>query len=111
MQELTRGEVMHLRRLLGWVACEIGQTPDELVATVRNIVPKIGEVSEEGKARLVQAHQQSCNVPKYVRDAVRALHIAIDCAPASKSDCETPIEGTYTPLRDVAAMVAKLNAP
>lgn len=74
---LTEAEINHLRRLIGWVACEAGQTPEELIATVRKIAPAIQDVSEEGKARLVEAHQQAEAVPKYVRAAIKALSKAI----------------------------------
>lgn len=71
---LTDAEANHLRRLLGWVACEIGQSPDEMVDTVRKIEPAIDyDISDEAKTRLVQAHQKAANVPKYVRAAVKAL--------------------------------------
>lgn len=71
---LTESEVRHLHRLLGWVSCEIGQAPDEIVATVQHIASKInGPISQEGKARLVQAHAEACNVPAYVRAALKAL--------------------------------------
>jgi hypothetical protein len=49
---LSKAEVNHLRRLIGYVRCEIMQSPDELVATVQSICPAIGEISDEGKQRL-----------------------------------------------------------
>jgi len=70
---LTPAEVNHLRRLLGWVRCEVGQSPDEMIKTVREIAGSIQDVGDEGKARLVEAHQKSESVPKYVRSAVKAL--------------------------------------
>jgi hypothetical protein len=76
---LNEAEINHLRKLIGWVACEAGQTPDELIETVRKIAPAIGpNVSEEGKARLVQAAQKADSVPKYVRAAIKALRKAIE---------------------------------
>lgn len=68
-----KSDINHLRRLLGYVRCEIGQSPDEVVSTVRQIVDKTGEPSAAGKARLVQSHQKAQDVPKYVRAAVKAL--------------------------------------
>lgn len=70
---LKEAEINHLRRLIGWVACEAGQTPEELIATVRKIAPAIQDVSEEGKAQLVEAHKKAEAVPKYVRAAIKAL--------------------------------------
>lgn len=70
---ISDSDLKHLRRLLGYVRCEIGQTPDDLVATVQKILPAVGEVSEEGQARLVESYRQSKAVPQYVRAAVKAL--------------------------------------
>lgn len=75
---LTEVEANHLRRLLGWVACEVGQEPDEMVVTVQNIADKLGcEISEESKGMLVDGYLKSTNVPKYVRAAVKSLSKAI----------------------------------
>lgn len=72
-RQLSRSDVNHLRRLLGYVRCEIGQTPEEMVEMMKRLLPRLGPVSDEGKARLVQSHQQAARVPKYVRAAVKAL--------------------------------------
>jgi len=68
---LTQAQVNHLRRLLGWVRCEVGQTPDEIVETMRGL--NMPEPSPEGKARLLECHAKAAAVPKYVRAAVKAL--------------------------------------
>ena len=93
---LTGPELNHLRRLIGWVRCEVGQSPDEMVPMVQGIVRQIGDVSQDGKARLVQAHAESSNVPKYVRAAVKALEKTISTKPeagipasAPQPDCRT----------------------
>lgn len=71
---LPDAHVHHLRRLLGWLDCEVGQAPEELVATVRALAPALGTaISDEGRARLVQTHAQASNVPKYVRQALQVL--------------------------------------
>ncbi|HJV75461.1 MAG TPA: hypothetical protein VJ654_14640 [Noviherbaspirillum sp.] len=75
--KLTDAEINHLRRLLGYVRCEIGQEPDEIVSTVKKIAPAIGDISEEGKKNLVEWHDKSSSVPKYVRAAVKALEKTI----------------------------------
>ena len=74
---LTKAEVNHLRRLIGYVRCELLQSPDELVATVQQIYPAIGEISEEGKRRLVDSYEKAIAVPKYVRDAIKSLEKVI----------------------------------
>lgn len=71
----------HLRRLVAWVRCEVGQTPEELVDTIKHIAPFIGDIGECGKERLVLAHQQASAVPKYVRDAIKALEKSISGMP------------------------------
>ncbi|RZZ81437.1 hypothetical protein [Pseudoxanthomonas winnipegensis] len=70
---LTQAEANHLRRLLGWVRCEVGQTPDEIVSTMQQLAPKLPEPNADAKARLVEHHAQAAAVPKYVRAAVKAL--------------------------------------
>jgi hypothetical protein len=45
---LTDAELSHLRKLLGWIDCEIGQAPEEMVETLKKIAPAISpEVDEE----------------------------------------------------------------
>lgn len=70
---MRQSELNHLRRLLGWVRCEIGPTPDEFVAIAQKIAPTVGEVSDDGKRRLVEYHDRARSVPKYIREAVKAL--------------------------------------
>ena len=77
-RRLTAAEINHLRRLLGWVACEVGQTPEELIATVRKIAPAVGAIDDAAKGRLVEAHAKATAVPKYVRAAIASLRKAID---------------------------------
>lgn len=85
---LTQAQVNHLRRLLGWVRCEVGQTPDEIVETMRGL--NMPEPSPEGKARLLECHAKAAAVPKYVRAAVKALEkllvkqdgVVVDVAPS-----------------------------
>lgn len=74
---LSAAEINHLRRLLGWVACEIGQSSGELIETAKRIAPTVGELSTEGRQRLIEAAEKADQVPKYVRAAVKALKKAI----------------------------------
>ena len=37
---MKRSDLNHLRRLVAWVKCEIGQPPDELVKTMRNLAER-----------------------------------------------------------------------
>lgn len=72
---MNRAEMNHLRRLLGWVSCEIGQTPDELEVTIKALSDKLGpvDIDDAGKRRLVEVHDKARAVPKYVHAAVKAL--------------------------------------
>lgn len=71
---LTDAEVGHLRRLLGWVRCEIGQSPEDLEATLRKITPAVApEIGDEGRLRLKEMYDKSVNVPQYIRAAIKAL--------------------------------------
>lgn len=69
---LTQAQTNHLRRLLAWVRGEVGQTPQEMVETLRGLGP-MPEPSAEAKARLVDSYKRAEAVPKYVRAAVKAL--------------------------------------
>lgn len=71
---MTRAEMNHLRMLLGWVRCEIGQSPEEFEQTLRHVAGLIpGPVTDAAKQRLVEHHDKARSVPKYVRSAVKAL--------------------------------------
>lgn len=72
---MKQSEINHLRMLLGWVRTEIGPTPEELVATMKDIASRAPDldVDEEGKRRMVEAHDRARAVPKYVRAAEKAL--------------------------------------
>jgi hypothetical protein len=71
--KMKDSDINHLRRLLGFVRCEIGQAPDDMVAMVQSILPRIGEVSDEGKDRMVRSYLKSAAIPQYVRAAIKAL--------------------------------------
>lgn len=72
---MKRSDLNHLRRLVAWVQCEIGQSPEDLVATTRTIAEKLGnpELDHDAQVRMVQAFDHSRAVPGYLRAAVKAL--------------------------------------
>ena len=71
---LSISDSNHLRRLLGWVDCEIGQAPEEMINTFADLAPALGpDICEEGKERISESYQKSKNVPKYIRSAIKAL--------------------------------------
>ena len=69
---LTQAQTNHLRRLLAWARGEVGQTPQEMIETLRGLGP-MPEPNAEAKARLVDSYKRAEAVPKYVRAAVKAL--------------------------------------
>lgn len=73
---LSTAEINHLRRLLGWVSCEIGPSVEEQIATAKSIAPAVGEISDAAKQRLIASAEKAAAVPKYVRQAVKALRKA-----------------------------------
>lgn len=76
---MKRSDLNHLRRLLGWIRCDIGQSPAELQQTMINVADGLGhpEISQEAKARMVENYRRAEAIPLYVRAAVRALEKAL----------------------------------
>jgi len=72
---MKQSDMNHLRRLLGWIRCEIEQPPAEQQRTMISIAEKLGEcgIDPDAKARLVEGYRRAEAVPVYVRDAVNAL--------------------------------------
>jgi hypothetical protein len=98
---LSTAEINHLRRLVAWIDCEIGQSPEEMIETAKAIAPGVGEVSNEGKQRLQASLEKSANVPKYVRQAIKVLRKAVEQTPGeivdadrvSKNELPAPMSG------------------
>lgn len=72
---MKQSDLNHLRRLLGWIRCDIGQAPGEMVQTMIDVAGKLGnpEISPEAQGRLMESYRRAEAVPIYVRDAVKAL--------------------------------------
>lgn len=68
---LSKAQVNHLRRLIGWVRCDIPPSPDEVVSIVKIIAPAID--SEHAKEKMVEWHREAESVPKYIRAALKSL--------------------------------------
>ena len=73
---LSTAEINHLRRLIGWMDCEVGPSPDEMVDTMKKIAPTTGHVSDEGRQRMIESMEKAASVPLYVRAAIKALRKA-----------------------------------
>lgn len=89
---LSNAEINHLRRLLGWVECEIGQSPEEIAETVKSIAPAVGEPDDASKQRLVESYEKAASVPKYLRQAVKALKKAMADQQGDVVDAELTTE-------------------
>ena len=88
---LTAAELNHLRRLLGWVRCEVEMPPEVMVQTAQGLAAAgaFSEgISDEGKARMVEWHQQLSNVPQYVRAALKALEKTLLAHPECMPEAE-----------------------
>lgn len=72
---MKQSDLKHLRRLVGWIRCEIGESPEEYVAGVQAIAEKLSHppIDDAARQRLVEGYDRRRAVPKYVREAVRAL--------------------------------------
>ncbi|MFN9476400.1 hypothetical protein [Acidovorax sp.] len=72
---MKQSDLKHLRRLVGWIRCEIGESPEEYVAGVQAIADKLGHppIDDAARQRLVEGYDRRRAVPKYVREAVKAL--------------------------------------
>jgi len=87
-KSLSAAELNHLRRLVAWVECEIGPTPEELIETARKIAPAVDDVSEEAKARLQTSLERAAKAPQYVRQAIKALRKVVAHAPGEVVDAD-----------------------
>ena len=72
--ELKDSDINHLRRLLAYIRCEIGEDEQQ---TINRYVQLSGafdqELSSEAKERVMASIKKAANVPQYVRAAVKAL--------------------------------------
>lgn len=79
---MTEAQVNHLRRLLAWMRCEMGQEPAEMVAMTGEIIEKLGGpdaiTDKEGARQRLQAgYEKSASYPAYIRQAVKMLTKAL----------------------------------
>lgn len=73
-KQMTEAQINHLRRLLGWIRCEIGQSEEEMKETLQRIKPAFTEgIGQEGYDRLEKDYEKAVSLPKYVRAAIKSL--------------------------------------
>lgn len=89
-KSLSKSDVNHLRRLLGWVRCEIPPAPDEVVKIVHSIAPAIDS--------------EASSVPKYIRAALKAL------APLVEEARGEIVEGENVSARRLGADPLRIDA-
>ncbi|HGM6570179.1 TPA: hypothetical protein ACKP59_006269 [Pseudomonas aeruginosa] len=94
-RRLTRAEMNHLRRLIGWVRCEVGAEPEEIVTATKKALDHFQGVSEDGKRRLLEHYQKSAAIPKYIRSAIKALEKVCLEEPAEVVDAELVARGRH----------------
>lgn len=76
---MTEAQVNHLRRLLAWISCEMGQEPAEMVVMANRIAEKIGPLPdpEGARGRLQEGYDKAASYPAYIRQAVKMLTKAL----------------------------------
>ena len=104
---MKQSDLNHLRRLLGWIRCDIGQSPAELQQTMIDVADGLGhpEISQDARARMVEAYRRAESIPLYVRAAVKALEKALSKlrtegmqADAAAADTTLPVSYTHLTL-------------
>ena len=71
---MKRPDLNHLRRLVAWVQCEIGPSPEEQRAIMQGLAAQgIAPADDSARQRLVESYDKARSVPQYVRAAVKAL--------------------------------------
>ncbi|WP_273661687.1 hypothetical protein [Pseudomonas aeruginosa] len=94
-RRLSRAEMNHLRRLIGWVRCEVGAEPEKIATAAKEALVHFQCVTEDGKQRLLEHYQKSVAVPKYIRAALKALEKVCLEEPAEVVDGELVARRRY----------------
>ena len=73
-RSLKESEINHLRRLIAYVKCDIGEDEQKTIQTYSNIIDSIqDDLSDDAKERIVDSIKKSASVPQYIRRAIKAL--------------------------------------
>lgn len=89
MKTIKQSDINHLRRLLGYVKCEIGGDEQETIqryAELSGIVDH--DLDEAAKQRIVESVRKAASVPQYIRRAVAALEKVVKEADGNTIDAE-----------------------
>lgn len=75
MRNPNKAEINHLRRLLAWCECEVGQEPEQYLETIKKIAPIC--INEDNKEHARNIFTDDYNKlkakPIYVRAAIKSL--------------------------------------
>lgn len=89
MKTIKQSDINHLRRLLGYVKCQIGGDEQETIqryAELSGIVDH--DLDDAAKQRIVESVRKAASVPQYIRRAVAALEKVVNEADGNTVDAE-----------------------
>ena len=74
MKTIKQSDINHLRRLLGYVRCEIGCDEQETIKRYAELSGVFDhDLDEAAKQRIVESIRKAASVPQYIRRALAAL--------------------------------------
>lgn len=79
MKTIKQSDINHLRRLIAYVRCEIGEDEQKTIQRYTEIAGIVDtEPDEAAKQRIMESIKKAANVPQYIRRAIAALEKVID---------------------------------
>lgn len=69
-----------------------------MVVTMKKIAPAVGEVSDEGRQRMIESMEKAASVPRYVRSALKALSKVVADQPGDVVDADMSSAHKFLPL-------------
>ena len=74
MKTIKQSDINHLRRLIGYVKCEIGEDEQQTIQRYTKISGIVDhELDDAARQRIVESVRKAASVPQYIRRAVTAL--------------------------------------
>lgn len=95
MKTIKQSDINHLKRLIGYVKCEIGEDEQQTIqryAELSGIVDH--ELDDAVKKRIVENVRKAANVPQYIRLAVAALEKVVRESDGNTVDAEALYKST-----------------
>ena len=79
MKTIKQSDINHLRRLIAYVRCEIGEDVQQTIQLYTEIAKTVdAEPDEAAKQRIMESIKKAANVPQYIRRAITALEKVVD---------------------------------